>query len=71
LKKLHNGLRKDGEHEFSHQITQALLARTLIGDVMYKRVVYGYIFYMMCVIRAFPMKKLKSYLAFGYELELN
>jgi hypothetical protein len=53
--KLHNGLRKDGEHEFSHQISQALLARTLIGDVMYKEESCLWLyFYMMCVrIRAF------------------
>jgi (p)ppGpp synthase/HD superfamily hydrolase len=42
--KLHNGLRKDGEHEFSHQISQALLARTLIGDVMYKEELFMVIF---------------------------
>jgi hypothetical protein len=41
--KLHNGLRKDGEHEFSHQI-HALLARTLIGDVMYKEELFMVIF---------------------------
>jgi hypothetical protein len=45
LKKLHNGLRKDGEHEFSHQISQALLARTLIGDVMYKEELFMVIFF--------------------------
>lgn len=33
--KLHNGIRKDGAPEFSHQVSQALYAITLIDKLMY------------------------------------
>jgi hypothetical protein len=58
LKKLHNGLRKDGEHEFHIKFHKPV---SLERDVMYKEELFMVIFfYMMCVrIRAFPMKKLK------------
>lgn len=32
---LHNGKRKDGQHEFSHQVSQACLALTLLHHVDY------------------------------------
>lgn len=40
----HNGKRKDGSHEFSHQVSQASLARTLIQGVKYKEELFIVIF---------------------------
>lgn len=34
--KLHNGVRKDGQPEFSHQVSQALYAITLVDLLLYK-----------------------------------
>jgi (p)ppGpp synthase/HD superfamily hydrolase len=31
---LHSGLRKDGQHEFSHQVTQALYCRTICDQLI-------------------------------------
>lgn len=42
--KFHDGLRKDGEHEFSHQVSQANLARTLIHHFNFKEEVFIVIF---------------------------
>lgn len=40
----HNGTRKDGAHEFSHQVSQASLARTLINSIKYKEELFIVIF---------------------------
>lgn len=40
----HNGKRKDGQEEFSHQVSQAHLARTLILYVTYKEELFNVIF---------------------------
>jgi (p)ppGpp synthase/HD superfamily hydrolase len=40
----HNGKRKDGQEEFSHQVSQANLIRTLIHHVTYKEEVFIVIF---------------------------
>jgi len=40
----HTGKRKDGEHEFSHQVSQANLARTLYQHFTYKEEVFIVIF---------------------------
>ncbi len=42
--KYHNGKRKDGSHEFSHQVSQANLARTLVHHFTYKEEVFIVIF---------------------------
>ena len=42
--KYHNGLRKDGEHEFSHQVSQANLARSLEHLFIFKEEVFIVIF---------------------------
>ena len=42
--KYHNGKRKDGAHEFSHQVSQANLARTLIHHFNFKEEVFIVIF---------------------------
>ncbi len=42
--KYHNGKRKDGAHEFSHQVSQAHLARTLIHHLRYKEETFIVIF---------------------------
>lgn len=42
--KFHNGTRKDASHEFSHQISQASLIRTLIDTIRYKEEVFIVIF---------------------------
>jgi (p)ppGpp synthase/HD superfamily hydrolase len=42
--KYHNGLRKDGNHEFSHQVSQACLARTLENLFIFKEEVFIVIF---------------------------
>lgn len=42
--KYHTGKRKDGEHEFSHQVSQANLARTLCHNFLYKEEVFIVIF---------------------------
>jgi (p)ppGpp synthase/HD superfamily hydrolase len=63
--KLHNGLRKDGEHEFSHQISKALLARTLIGDVMYKEELFMVIFlHDVCEDKGISYEEIEKLLAF-------
>ena len=40
----HTGLRKDGSPEFSHQVSQASLARTLIHSIRYKEELFITIF---------------------------
>lgn len=40
----HNGKRKDGNHEFSHQVSQANLAKTLIDNIRYKEELFIVIF---------------------------
>ncbi len=40
----HTGKRKDGNHEFSHQVSQAHLARTLIENVRHKEELFIVIF---------------------------
>lgn len=40
----HNGKRKDGAHEFSHQVSQANLAKTLIHSIRYKEELFIVIF---------------------------
>jgi len=42
--KFHNGTRKDGQHEFSHQVSQANLARTLVHHFNFKEEVFIVIF---------------------------
>ncbi len=42
--KYHNGERKDGSHEFSHQVSQANLARTLVHHFNFKEEVFIVIF---------------------------
>jgi (p)ppGpp synthase/HD superfamily hydrolase len=42
--KFHNGVRKDGQHEFSHQVSQANLARTLVHHFSFKEEVFIVIF---------------------------
>jgi (p)ppGpp synthase/HD superfamily hydrolase len=42
--KYHNGLRKNGAHEFSHQVSQAHLARTIIQHLRYKEETFIVIF---------------------------
>lgn len=42
--KYHNGTRKDGQPEFSHQVSQASLARTLISNFIHKEEVFIVIF---------------------------
>jgi len=42
--KYHNGERKDGSYEFSHQVSQANLAKTLIHNFRYKEEVFIVIF---------------------------
>ena len=42
--KFHNGKRKDGEHEFSHQVSQASLARTLVNHFNLKEEVFIVVF---------------------------
>jgi (p)ppGpp synthase/HD superfamily hydrolase len=42
--KFHNGKRKDGQHEFSHQVSQANLARTLIHHFKFKEEIFIVIF---------------------------
>jgi (p)ppGpp synthase/HD superfamily hydrolase len=42
--KYHNGLRKDGNHEFSHQVSQACLARTLEHLFVFKEEIFIVIF---------------------------
>ncbi len=42
--KFHNGTRKDGQHEFSHQVSQANVARTLIHHFNFKEEVFIVIF---------------------------
>lgn len=42
--KFHNGKRKDGDEEFSHQVSQANIARTLIHHFTYKEEIFIVIF---------------------------
>ena len=42
--KFHNGKRKNGDHEFSHQVSQASLARTLVHHFNFKEEVFIVIF---------------------------
>jgi (p)ppGpp synthase/HD superfamily hydrolase len=42
--KYHNGKRKDGSPEFSHQVSQASLARTLINSIVFKEELFIVIF---------------------------
>lgn len=42
--KFHSGTRKDGAHEFSHQVSQASLARTLVSNFNNPEVVFIVIF---------------------------
>ena len=42
--KYHDGLRKDGAHEFSHQVSQANLAKNLEKDFIFKEEVFIVIF---------------------------
>ena len=44
----HNGKRKDGAHEFSHQVSQANLAKTLIHSIRYKEELFITIFLHDC-----------------------
>lgn len=42
--KYHNGKRRDGAHEFSHQVSQANLAKNLEGNFIFKEEVFIVIF---------------------------
>lgn len=42
--KYHNGLRKDGQPEFSHQVTQALYCRTICDQLIYPEATFITIF---------------------------
>ena len=57
----HNGKRKDGQEEFSHQVSQANLVRTLIGHIKYKEEVFIVIFlHDICEDKGISFEEIES-----------
>lgn len=59
--KYHDGKRKDGAHEFSHQVSQANLARTLVNNLRHKEEVFIVIFlHDICEDKAISFEEIEQ-----------